>query len=160
MYSGFKAGTRKLPYEGNVGSHFSTKDFSEIWSFSDNWRVTIDKQSRIPLQAVVFSDRKYLSSSAFVDSLKSDIVRSPGTCLDTPPSLHNSEGPFLSHVLASQCASGVAMLQKHFRLILPPPVVETASEISNCIMEIALGRAGNPYVRCVCFNYLLQNLVV
>lgn len=77
---------------------------------------------------------KYLSSSALVDSLKSDIVRAPGTCLDIPLTLRNSEGPFLSHVLASQCASGVAMLQKHFRLILPPPVVETASEISNCIM--------------------------
>lgn len=71
-------------------------DFSEIWSLSDKRRVTNEEQSRIPLQPIVFCYGKYLSRLyvgfflegggpifffprcfAFVDSLKSDLVRAP-----------------------------------------------------------------------------------
>lgn len=83
MYSRFKRRLQKAcGRKVNVWSHSPTNykeptmDFSEIRSLSDKRRVTNEEQSWIPLQPIVFCYGKYLSSSfAFVDSLKSDVVR-------------------------------------------------------------------------------------
>lgn len=137
-------------------------DLSAIWSLSDEWRVANEEQSWVPLQPIVFCYGKYFSSSfACVDSFKSDIVRATSRWLDTPAVPHNSDCQFLScyEVLPVPQVWPVLQKYQYFKLI-PPPIIETASEKHCFIMYNARDKAENPHVKHVCSGYLLQILVV